>query len=541
MPKKERNLYEVQQRNDRFDVAIFPNTSDSGESEDDESSDEIELNESFMTSDFDFPSHSYSTVCNSYNNNQKKLEETHEYTWKNGEHIYSDSVTNEIILSDSDKKIISNSSHVELFGFFFSAELKAYLIEATQENGYELSVNDLDTFLGIIIFSTFNKRLSQRDYWSNDPFLKSDVVCNAMSRNKFELIKKNLKGSKLADKKDSDKVWRVRPIINIFKSNIMRFGIFSTSLSIDEMMVKYYGRFRLKQFIKSKPIRFGIKMWALGSVSGYVFNFDIYCGKNEETVELAKCALGSRVVLSMLQPLLINTPPRKLRKYHVYFDNLFSSPDLLIHLKNAGLRSTGTVRDNRVGVKNDLDKNARRGTHQVKHEQNSGLNFITVQDSKPVSILSTAAGVSPLGSVTRYDKVDKMQKGLSFPHAFTVYNQFMGGIDTHDQHCSRVLPIFRSKKWTWVILMRLIQTAITNATVLWNTVKPEENRGTKDFAIEISKYYLEKNSVVQHKIEKGTKRSYCSMKTCKIRTSKVCRTCEDKYYCEPCFKKAHLQ
>ncbi|XP_014487681.1 PREDICTED: piggyBac transposable element-derived protein 3-like [Dinoponera quadriceps] len=362
-----------------------------------------------------------------------------------------------------------------------------------------------------------------------------------MSHNKFELIKKNLKSSKSEDKKESDKAWRVRPIVEILKNNIMRFGIFCTALSIDEMMVKYYSRFTLKQFIKSKPIRFGIKMWALGSANGYVFNFDIYCGKNEETLKLSKCPLGSRVVISMLEPLLINTSPRKLAQYHVYFDNLFCCPDLLIHLKKAGLRSTGTVRDNRVSVKNVLDKNAPRETHLVQHEQNNGLNFITVQDSKAVLILSTAAGVIPLGSISRYDKIEKIKKGLPFPHAFTVYNQFMGGIDIHDQHCSRVLPIFRSKKWTLVILMRLIQATITNATVLWNSVKSEENRGTKDFALEISKYYLEKHSKAQHNFEKGLKRSYCSVNTCKIRTSKLYKTCKDTYYCEPCFKKAHLQ
>ena len=70
----------------------------------------------------------------------------------------------------------------------------------------------------------------------------------------------------------------------------MRFGVFCTALSIVEMMVKYYGRLSLKQFIKSKSIPFDIKFWALCSATGYVFNFEIYCGKNEEIMKLAKCA-----------------------------------------------------------------------------------------------------------------------------------------------------------------------------------------------------------------------------------------------------------
>ena len=34
--------------------------------------------------------------------------------------------------------------------------------------------------------------------------------------------------------------------------------------------------------------------------------------------------------------------------YHVYFDNYFTSPDLLVFLKKQDLQATGTVRDNRV-------------------------------------------------------------------------------------------------------------------------------------------------------------------------------------------------
>lgn len=78
-----------------------------------------------------------------------------------------------------------------------------------------------------------------------------------------------------------------------------------------------------------------------------------------------------------------------------------------MHLKKAGLRATSTVRENRAKEKNDIDKNAPRGTHAVKHDKNSGINFITVKDSKLVSVLSTAAGVTLLTSVNRYSKESK--------------------------------------------------------------------------------------------------------------------------------------
>ena len=172
----------------------------------------------------------------------------------------------------------------------------------------------------------FNKRLSQRDYWSSKALLRSDVT-SAMGRREFETIKSNIKFHKPDDEyaKDKwrsnfcgnncvivflfsklkiadanikfhkpddeyakDKAWRVRQIMNIFNQNIKTFGYFCTALSIDEMMINFYGKISFKQFIRGKPIRFGIKKWALCGSNCYLFRIDIYCGRNEKVDLLPK-------------------------------------------------------------------------------------------------------------------------------------------------------------------------------------------------------------------------------------------------------------
>lgn len=222
----------------------------------------------------------------------------------------------------------------------------------------------------------------------------------------------------------------------------------------------------------------------------------------------------------------------------MYFDNLFCYPDLLVHLKRASLRATGTVRENRINEKNDVPKDALRGSYAVKHDKNSGINFITVKDSKLVSILSTAAGVTPHISVKRYNKELKKETDIPFPNAFSVYNKYMGGVDIHDMYCYRVMPIIRSKKWTWIIFIRIIQLSIANATVLWNTACTNKNKYTiKDFAVNIAKSYMQSKSK-SHEIEKRDSQKYCSSVPCKIRTKKYCKGC-DLYFCETCFKESH--
>ena len=74
-------------------------------------------------------------------------------------------------------------------------------------------------------------------------------------------------------------------------------------MAVDEMMAKFFERTILKQFIKGKPIRFGLKFWGLCTPDGYLLDLDLYCGKNSAVGEnkLPKCSLGSCVVLSLLQ------------------------------------------------------------------------------------------------------------------------------------------------------------------------------------------------------------------------------------------------
>ena len=99
-------------------------------------------------------------------------------------------------MKESAKKNILDSEPVELFETFFSIEIKQYIIDACKENDFHLQLQDLNTFLGIIIVTSFNKRKSQRNYWSINPFISCDVISSAISRKKFEEIKSRLKYSK---------------------------------------------------------------------------------------------------------------------------------------------------------------------------------------------------------------------------------------------------------------------------------------------------------------------------------------------------------
>lgn len=53
-------------------------------------------------------------------------------------------------------------------------------------------------------------------------------------------------------------------------------------LVYNESMVKYFGKYGCKQFIRGKLIKFGSMIWSLNTKDEYLVNFELYQGKNSK-------------------------------------------------------------------------------------------------------------------------------------------------------------------------------------------------------------------------------------------------------------------
>ena len=122
-----------------------------------------------------------------------------------------------------------------------------------------MSIEELKAFIGVLLFSSYHILPSERHYWSNDEDLGISLVKNALSRNRFQMLKRFIHfiDNSEAENNKHDKGFKVRPLYTKLQQSYMKFGIFEENFSIDEMIVRYYGHHSLKQFIRCKPIRFG--------------------------------------------------------------------------------------------------------------------------------------------------------------------------------------------------------------------------------------------------------------------------------------------
>ena len=149
-------------------------------------------------------------------------------------------------------------------------------------------------------------------------------------------------------------------------------------------MVKFKGRKFFRQFLPSKPIRYGFKLFTLAeSKTGYVWDFEVYTGKAAE----AEQKHTQKVVLRLMVPL-------EGKGYRVFTDNFYSSPELFLTLEDKKIHACGTVRNTRKGLPKDIMDKKNRAVKALERgqslfRQKGDLVAVTWQDRKVVHLIST--------------------------------------------------------------------------------------------------------------------------------------------------------
>ncbi|XP_033214089.1 piggyBac transposable element-derived protein 3-like [Belonocnema kinseyi] len=329
-------------------------------------------------------------------------------------------------------------------------------------------------------------------------------------------------------------------------------------------MVLYFGRHSSKQCIRNQPIRFGYKVWCLNSVNGYLVNFHIYTGKNNEVYSSEEKAFGKATspLIHMLDefPSSISTLP-----YHKFLDNLFTSFNVLKHLKDNGYNATGTMREYRIPrgcplPSNKIVKREKRGTCKYIIEHTDGIFICKWVDNSAVTVASTKYGFEPTNATKRYSRKDKKSVIVPQPHCIYQYNKSMGGTDRMDQDIIRYKIDIRGKKWWFVLFTWLIDVAVNNSWLIH-----KESSGTKipklQFCRQLAQTYLvrfktpikkagpsahAKNKCIDsirydridHFVAPIENRRRCANKPCSSHVKTICQKC-DVGLCVRCFVKYH--
>ena len=133
-----------------------------------------------------------------------------------------------------------------------------------------------------------------------------------------------------------DKIYRVRQFLGFVFRNSQRLYRLDLGVSTDKRMVPHKGHLSFKQ-CRKKTIGWGIKVWVLSEArTGYVFNFQVYLGKEDGHVEQH---LACRVVEHLILPI-------ENQFCHLYMDNIYCDPHLFLELERKQVLVCETIRAN---------------------------------------------------------------------------------------------------------------------------------------------------------------------------------------------------
>ncbi|XP_049782512.1 piggyBac transposable element-derived protein 2-like [Schistocerca cancellata] len=183
---------------------------------------------------------------------------------------------------------------------------------------------------------------------------------------------------------DYDKLFKVRPFVDKFKQG---FSIIEPEEyhSVDKLIIPFKSHSSLKQYVKSKPHKWDVKVFAHAGSSGIVYNFEIYRGKGTVHNDTG-LGISGDIVIRFVEGL------PKYKIFKMFTDNWLTSYNLITALKNYGILDVGTVRPTRLkgcNLKADSElKKQGRGSHDYRTETERNIIALKWYDNKSVVLAS---------------------------------------------------------------------------------------------------------------------------------------------------------
>jgi len=355
----------------------------------------------------------------------------------------------------------------ESFDLFFDEDILELIHYQTNLKSVQkgkpahITHEEIRVFIGINLVMGYNKYNCMSFYWKSGEDIGTEMIKKSMSRNRFFEILSclHLNDNAYLLQNKHDKLYKLRPFIERLNKNFTENKVCEEYLSIDEATIKFKGRSSLKQYNPMKPVKRGYKLWCLADDKGYIYKFEIYCGKasDSQSTTRKQYGLGGDVVLSLTSDIAgIN--------HKLTFDNFFSSIPLLEILRERKLLACGTIRQSRKDFPALEVEKLKRGDYDYRATPN-GITVFKWQDTKTVHFISNYHGVDTT-TVQRRQK-DGRKIVVKCPTVARDYNQHMGGVDKHDMYKQLYGIDRKSVKWWHRLFFGLLDMSLVNSFLLF--------------------------------------------------------------------------
>lgn len=253
------------------------------------------------------------------------------------------------------------------------------------------------------------------------------------------------------ERRRRDKLSAVRDIWEKWLEILPKLYYPCENVTVNEQLVAFRGRCPFKQYMPSKPSKYGIKIWTLcDSKTSYVIKAQIYTGKDPGSKPEKN--QGMRVVSDLTY---------ELRGHNITCDNFFTSYNLRQLLLNRNSTMLGTMRKNKPELPNQM-------TNKEVHSS----SFYFTDDTTIVKYIPKKNKNVILMSTMHHDKSISSRPDKK-PEMILDYNANKGVVDTLDQLLNTYTC--KTNRWPMIIFYNMLDTSAYYAYILWTSIDSKWN------------------------------------------------------------------
>jgi hypothetical protein len=405
---------------------------------------------------------------------------------------------------------------------------------------------ELYAFLGAHLFMGIDRLPRTEMYWSAD--FAHPLLTAAFSRDRFKQLLHFFRVvAPDEDAAERDPLPHVRSLAAKLNASFAAHYAPSPQLTLDEAMAAFKGRSPIKQYIPSKPHKWGYKIYCLSS-DDYLLRFEVYEGAEARSADGATFDTVMRMTRGFED-----------RGHVLYTDNWFTSPAVLDALQHRGIRCCGSVRRSRRGMPAIPEAEVRALRRGEWLQRQKGDATVAVwRDQKTMWLLYNHCSPTETASLERWGEAGN-RISVGCPRAIRDYFYGARSVDVLSQLHYAYAPGRKAMRSWPRLAWWLLDMCVINAFKLWSIGR--ERVSQLDFRLQLMHELLQQLPVEAKPREHGGRPplphaaaavhsselvteerdcKYCSHRTRnRKRTNYICGACQVHLCLGQCFRAYH--
>ncbi|XP_005997448.1 piggyBac transposable element-derived protein 4-like [Latimeria chalumnae] len=355
------------------------------------------------------------------------------------------------------------------FGLFIPPTIENIILQMTNLEGRrvlgekwkELDHVDMQAYIGLLLLAGVYrcKGEATSSLWNAET--GRAIFPATMSLETFHIITRVIRFDNRdtrADRRERDKLAAIREVWDKWVEILPLLYNPGSNVTVDECLVPFRGCCPFRQYMPTKPAKYGIKIWVTcDAQSSYAWNMQVYTGKLPR--EAPERNQGMHVVLEMTQGL---------RGHNVTCDNFFTSYTLGAELLKRKLTMLGTVRKSKPELPNEIVKIQHRSVHSSKFAFTESTAVVSYCSKKNKNVIVMSTMHKDTRVCTGNDKK---------PEMILDYNSSKGGVENLDKLIATYTCQRMTARWPVVIFYNIVDVSAYNAFVLWTDINTTWNAG----------------------------------------------------------------